>query len=247
MQPGPIKPLDPSAYDLAVDPAEFADAAAADLAGLDSEDQVHADVSNQLTDLASTPIEQMLGPGLDDAAAELGYQTDSTAAAPADDAQADADLVGMLIQDGYTEIPGEAWEPQPQPFSAPVGTTSVPTEPPPSIIIPPTPPGIQPPSTPIWPPPPWVGITNLTHRGEAFRVGDQWQVDVQGNTQATVSMSGTQDGAAFGPADLGTTNDNGHFIVQGHMTRAEVGHWEEDWFVNGQKCWPGTITFDVSE
>jgi hypothetical protein len=246
MRRGPIAPLDPTQYDLAVDLPEFADAVAADLAGLDPEDQVHADVSSTLTALAATPIDQVLGPGLADVSAELDYHSSLPGPEDLDQAQADAATGDQAIIDAYGEIPGEAWELVPLPFSSPPGGgTQVPTTPPatPTIIVPP---GVAPPGVISWPPQPWVGLTNLTHRDQPFVVGDRWQIDVQGNVNAAVTMSGTHEADSWEPYPLGFTDARGHLIVQGQMTAAEVGHWTQTWYLSGNKCWPGTITFDVA-
>jgi len=247
MQPGPIVPLDPAHYDLVVDPPEFGDGAAADLAALDPEDQVQVDALNTATGLAATPVDQLLGTGLDDAAAALDYEDAQTAAEPPDTSQDELDVIAATITDAYVEIPGEAWEEQPLPFSTGSFIPSAPTEPPPTPQIPPLPPGVPQPQTPEWPPPPWVYLTNMTHPGQPFIKGDLWQITVKGNIHRIVSMSGTQNGVAFAPVDLGTTRDDGYFLLQGHMMRTELGTWTEEWFVAGQKCWPGTITFTVTE
>lgn len=246
MKPGPILSLDPRDYDLSVDPAEFAELVSGELAGLDPEDTIHADTTSALTALAATPVDQILGDDLSGAAAELDYQSGLPGPEDLDQAQRDAGDADQQIIDAYTDIPGEAWEADPLPFTGPPGgTTGVPTTPPeePTQQVPP---GVAPPGVTEWPPQPWVGLSNLSHPNTPFVVNDRWQIDVQGNAGAEVSMSGSQDDNAFGPTVLGTTNDRGHFILQGRMTGREVGHWSEDWFVSGNGCWPGTITFDVS-
>ncbi|MGC9969433.1 MAG: hypothetical protein ABSE56_02465 [Bryobacteraceae bacterium] len=245
MQQGPIKPLDPADYDLIVDPPEFADAVAADLAALDPEDQVHAEVSAALVELAATPVEELLGSGLDDAAAELDFQSGSTGELDLSAANSAADVADQQIIDTYSEIPGEAWLPLPdftenmpnENYWGPPAPTSGPVNPPPWQ-----------PSAPVY----LVVLENLTtpkpdnpQTGQVFHVGDQWRVTVQGPLNSTVSLYGSQNGAYFSNADMGGTGFSGYVLLQGSMTHAELGHWTEEWLVAGVPCEPGTLEFDV--
>jgi hypothetical protein len=245
MQPGPIKPLDPAAYDLAVDPAEFAEAAAADLADLDQHDAVLAQQSTALTELAATPVAELLGQNLDDAATELDYQSGDTAVQDFSDITSHLDTGDQQIIDAYNEIPGEAWQPVPDPWTPPGEATQwggATTQPP-----------YGPP--PIGPAPTYVGAVYLHNvtaprtgdppTGQIFHIGDQWRITVAGNQGVEVSMYGSQNGSSFGPTVLGTTDANGYFVIQGTMTAAELGDWAEYWLVAGMPANPDILTFSV--
>ncbi len=88
---------------------------------------------------------------------------------------------------------------------------------------------------------PTVQIANNTRGGSStFYVGDTW----------TVTISG---GAAFAPvvvtdvssAQVGTTNGSGQFILDGAMSAAEIGSWNQTWSVGGVTASPNPLSFSV--
>ena len=91
-----------------------------------------------------------------------------------------------------------------------------------------------------------VKIVNNTAGGSAstFRIGDSYTVTVTGPPNSPVTVSGTQNGVAFGPSAQGNTNASGVLTVTGTMPSNNTGPWVENWSVGGVNA--GSISFTVS-
>jgi len=93
---------------------------------------------------------------------------------------------------------------------------------------------------------PRVAVSNLTRGGSSFRVGDEWLLSIGGGApSAPVTVSGSQNGKAFGPTTQGRTDAAGLFQLGGRMSEAELGHWEERWSVGSDQASP-VLSFDVA-
>jgi hypothetical protein len=87
-------------------------------------------------------------------------------------------------------------------------------------------------------------VNNTSGSASAFRIGDAFTVTVTGPPNSLVTVSGTQNGSAFGPISQGTTNANGVLVITGTMPEQNVGLWVEHWSVGGANA--GSISFTVS-
>jgi len=87
-------------------------------------------------------------------------------------------------------------------------------------------------------------VNNTSGSASAFRIGDAFTVTVTGPPNSPVTVSGTQNGSAFGPISQGTTNANGVLVITGTMPEQNVGPWVEHWSVGGANA--GSISFTVS-
>jgi hypothetical protein len=80
---------------------------------------------------------------------------------------------------------------------------------------------------------PSVQLTNVTHPGWNFTVGDIWRIVVSGGANQAVLVSGTGTGGAWGPVAMGQTDGGGSFTATGTMTPGSFGTYTETWSVGG--------------
>jgi hypothetical protein len=76
------------------------------------------------------------------------------------------------------------------------------------------------------------------------RVGDKWQLFVNGPPQAGVFIWGTYNGTPLTEIQLGTTDLNGDFTIADTWSAADAGAWVE-YYAVGRFTWPGSLTFTV--
>ena len=95
---------------------------------------------------------------------------------------------------------------------------------------------------------PVVQLTNLTRPGMAgFIVGDQFRLQITTVPNAVVTATSTQNGSIIGTqVNMGAANQNGIFTIQGTMSTAELGQWQEIWYANGTQATP-VLTFTVGQ
>ena len=128
-----------------------------------------------------------------------------------------------------------ASEPAPETYQPPTQTYTPPktTNPPATTTNPPAAP----------PPAPTFSFRNLsTGNASIFKVGDQWRASFTGPAGAVVSVSGGKNGAT-GTVQLGTIGSSGTLELSGSPTAADIGAWNETWYVGAQAV--ATIGFTV--
>jgi hypothetical protein len=77
-------------------------------------------------------------------------------------------------------------------------------------------------------------FTNLTSGDNSnFKVGDRWEIRIQGAPNSPVSMNGGRNGENK-DFPMGSTDGAGKFTANGQMTAGEIGNWSEAWRVNNQ-------------
>jgi hypothetical protein len=74
-------------------------------------------------------------------------------------------------------------------------------------------------------------IVNKTHPGQAFKVGDSWELTIRGGANQPVSGSATQNGKSLGTTPYGSTDANGVKVLTGTMDSSVLGDWREMWTV----------------
>jgi hypothetical protein len=245
MAPGPVEVVNPAEFDLGPLPAT------AELPATPEEEEFErlaAELERDVTELSNADVDgwtKELEQLREDA--EEGIYHDPLAVDEAElaDATAAAEEAAGQIQDAYGEIPGEAWQNLPAPYTPPPEEGGFIEVPDPARV---PAPGVPTP-TPTPPPGPitaTVALENVTRGGYAqFFVGDGWTLNIRGPELQTVVCSGSHNGTPFGPASFGLTDNWGRFDLAGQMTEAELGLWVERWYVGGQLCSP-VLEFEVS-
>lgn len=135
---------------------------------------------------------------------------DGAAAADALDSSQAAGVLGIV--NAYKAIPGEAWQPVPQPLNVSGGAPGGPTLT-----------GME------------TTITNLSRPGATdFFPGERYSISVALSASVTgagqqggheVFVATTQDGGNFSVLDFGTTDANGNIVCSGVVQDADVGAW----------------------
>lgn len=102
------------------------------------------------------------------------------------------------------------------------------------------------------PPPPTavtyrVSVRNLSRANSdlSLRVGDRWQIEVQGAPNQPVAADASQNSRNLGRSTFGNTDSTGRFTLQGVMGAEHVGTWTESWFVGGASV--GVLVFQVAD
>lgn len=92
-----------------------------------------------------------------------------------------------------------------------------------------------------------VSLQNLTNPGSTnYSVGDSWLLTVNGEASQVVEVSALQNGNALPWEQLGSTDVNGVFTLQGSIPDVTyVGAWSEFYQV-GSVRWQGSLDFTVS-
>lgn len=90
-----------------------------------------------------------------------------------------------------------------------------------------------------------VQLHNLTTGVNTFNhSGDGWQLLVTGPPNAPVNIFATHDGQALAEVEVGSTDGNGNFVLNGAWGDGDVGQWTENYVV-GRFAWQGQLNFTV--
>lgn len=90
-----------------------------------------------------------------------------------------------------------------------------------------------------------VQLHNLTTGVNTFNhSGDSWQLLVTGPPNSPVYIFATHDGQALAEVEIGGTDGNGNFVLNGAWGDGDVGQWAENYVV-GRFAWPGQLNFTV--
>lgn len=244
MEPGPLEVLDLTQFDLRVAlppwPLEASE-------GMEAFDAEASALERDLAELAGAAGDDWR-PELEQLHADaeegvyhdpLGVDEGELAAA----GEAGEEIDGLILE-AHAEIPAEAWQNLPAPYTPPAeeGGFTVTPEPGPSApyiepyLPTPAPPG---------PTGPTVTILNLTRGVVNFYPGDEWLVEITGAPPASiVTCTAWQDGTPWGTTSYGITDGLGRWSLRGSVGEEHRGTWIEEWRVGGQLCEP-VLTFYV--
>ena len=89
-----------------------------------------------------------------------------------------------------------------------------------------------------------ISFQNLTSgNNQTLKIGDKWVIEVHGNGNAPVVVTGSRDGKPVNFGAMGTTNDSGIFKLEGSVLPDQVGAWVENWTVGGVQA--GVLVFTI--
>jgi len=226
-------PLDPADYALTPEEPEFAGMVADALEEYSAYDQDLASLALALGEATDTTGLEQLGGEFEEALVAIAEETalgPSEEMAPVFEV---VDQVGAGVVDAYNEIPAEAWQPVPDPWTPPpeAGGFYVTPEPgPPGNEVGPLP------QLPYQPGAPASGVSlfNLAAPGSTlFHIGNTFRILVWGQANSPVTITVWQNGAQEGPAVVGYTGATGTWETMGVMSQFELGEWLEEWRVAG--------------